>query len=136
MRVSKGNKKLEYSQFFDYTKLVSLTIGSITVTALNAGAKRLAVSADNVARRNVPNSEKNRVIQETLPMGGVATYVDKVELSSAEKSTSTDYINSATNIDYAEESIQQTIADTSIRASLLMYQKSADMEDSVLNLLA
>ncbi|MBX7148414.1 hypothetical protein K1X76_04960 [bacterium] len=115
---------------------MSLTIGSITISALNTGAKRLAVSADNVARRNVPNSEKNRLIQETQAQGGVTSYVDKVELSDAEKSDSTDYLSSSTNIDYAEESLNQTIADTSIRASLLVYKRAGELEDNILSMLA
>lgn len=117
--------------------MASLGIASISLSGMMAGMRRVHVSADNIARRPVTNSEKNRVIQQEQPHGGVTTEVVTVPLD--EELKSTDEANkfyTASNIDYAEEFIEQNLASMATLASIAVYKKAGQMEEEILNITA
>lgn len=111
-----------------------LSISSISLSGIVAGGLRMHVSADNVARYNVPHSERNRVTQEADATGGTSARVEKVPLG--EEDFESDGFFHATNIDYAQEAMMQTLATTSTRASIAFYNKADALEEEVINILA
>jgi hypothetical protein len=118
---------------------MKISSASIALSGIMAGFKRLAISADNVARRNVVNSEKNRVVQEAQAGGGTTALTKKVPLKAEEKIVTTDTAfdstsSIASNIDYAEEGVNQNIASIATQSAFAIYEKSKELEDTIINL--
>lgn len=116
------------------------TTSSIAVSGMQAGFRRFHVSADNIARRHVTNSEKNRVIQQADQYGGVDTTVQKIPMDEslkvdASSAGSLEALN-ASNIDYAEEAVMQTVSKVATQASFAVYNTSKEMDESLLNITA
>lgn len=105
---------------------------SASLSGLSTSALRLQVSADNVARRPVKNSEKNRVVQSEMQIDGVKADVQKISFSEEMKTSSSEY--HVSNIDYAEESIQQILARTAFEANLAVAKKQIEMTDSLIDM--
>ncbi len=103
-----------------------------SLSGLMVGAFRMSVSADNIARHDVPNSEKNRVIQETMATGGATARAEPVKLDPALR----DLDSLSTNIDYAEEAISQMITYTAYQANARVVQTVIGMEDRLIDIKA
>lgn len=98
---------------------MGMDVFSIGLSGINAGVRRIEVSADNTARANLPNQAKNRVINSDRKDGGVNTTVQKVPL---EATAPGDEGFLTTNIDYAEEAVSQAIGKTLTQAELRVLE--------------
>lgn len=110
---------------------------SNALSGLKSAITRLHVNADNVARKNVPNSEKNRVIDKDVATGGVTSEVQKVPLDPALKTDGTDAgdLNSS-NIDYAEEAVSRIVSTVTYKANATVVKTADEMQKGLLNIKA
>lgn len=117
-----------------FGEIMGIINSNIAIKGLNVSLLQFAVSADNVARRNVTGSEKNRVIQMDSKTDGVEATVDKVTF--AEQSVEPDFSREldSSNIDYAEEMIHQIVAETSFYSNLGILKTSQKMEGTLLDI--
>lgn len=113
---------------------------SAAMSGMTAGFLRMHVSADNLARRNVVNSEKRRVVEEAVPTGGVRSTTETIPLDPALRSENPVSLEmdsaDATNIDMAEELIQQIIARVTVGANMAVTRAGIDLERRVLDITA
>ncbi len=113
---------------------MGLSVGSIAFSGIQAGIKRVHVAGDNMARREVPNSSKNRVVQTTGEQGGVETTIQKIPYEGPSFAEDETISNLATNIDYAEQIIEQTLAETAFNMSIRVYETDNKMQKSLVNI--
>lgn len=106
---------------------------SVSLSGIQAGFERLHISADNVARHEVVNSEKNRAVSTALAKGGVEVTFQKIPLDPAQRTTDPTSFT-ATNIDYAEESTNQNVARIASIASMRVFNMASKMEKSLLDI--
>ena len=106
---------------------------SVSLSGIRANFDALQISADNVARHEVPNSEKNRAVYITIAKGGVALTPQVIPMEDTQKTTTTDTYT-ASNIDYAEEQTNQKITTVSAKANIRVFNISNEMEKALLNI--
>lgn len=106
---------------------------SIPLSGIQAEAVQLHATADNVARRNVPNSERTVVARESDPIRGVSVTLSREALDPAAR-TDDPYSLDATNIDYAQEAISQIRSKASMNSILQMLNQTDNMMEQLVNL--
>lgn len=112
---------------------MSFSAFTTAISGINAGFTQLSVSADNVARRNIPYAEKNRVIQNSLPNGQVETQTQTIPIPDNERLTeSLEY--STSNIDYAEESVRQIEGRLATQVNLKVFKTAEEMDKALLDI--
>lgn len=102
-----------------------------SLSGIHAAATRMVVSARNVSRMNVPDAAKQRTIDVAAFPDGVASVVQEVPPPEGFKGQGPWL---STNIDYAEEAVQQLLAKTSFGANVRAAQYMVDMEDAILDI--
>lgn len=106
---------------------------SIPLTGIQAEAAQMQASADNMARRNVPNSERTIVSRESDPIRGVSVTLSHEALDPAAR-TEDRYSLDATNIDYAQEAISQIRSKATLSSLFQVINKTDDMLEQLVNL--
>jgi flagellar hook protein FlgE len=104
------------------------------ISGINAAFTQLGVSADNVARRNVPYAEKNRVIQNSTPNGEIQTQIQVVPIPANERVDENSLEYSTSNIDYAEEFINQMTDTLAARVNLRTFETAKKMDEALLSI--
>lgn len=106
---------------------------SIPLTGMGVNFTRLHATADNVARHNVPNASKTRVNQQALEKGGVEATTEKIPVPLAQQSTDP-YTYDSTNIDYAEEAVNQIVTRTAFRPNFRVADLMDEMFSTLINI--
>lgn len=118
--------------------MMGIMNASTPLSGMVAGFLRMQVSADNLARRNVPNAEKNRVAEEAVATGGVEAHAETVPIDPRQRTTNPDTLDpgsaESTNIDVADELVQQIIARVTVGANLSVTRTAFDLQKHLLDL--
>jgi len=110
-------------------------IGS-SQSGIDAGLKRQEVSAHNTANLSTDGFKKDTVLQSEGSTGGVVVHIEKSETPGPQLPQPDGSLVEGSNVDYAEEAVNQSIAAATIGANLAALEATLQAEKSIIDLFA
>lgn len=108
---------------------------ALSVSGMNAAAKRHQASAHNVANLNTDGFQSVETVQETLPGGGVMATSQKSQTPSPVLWRG-DELVVGSNTDLVRETVNQITSLGAYRANVAAFQTAGEMSDALLEIIA
>lgn len=107
-----------------------------SITAIFASAELLNVSAHNVANSNTDGFDRLNATVNEGKNGGVVVTIGENEQVGPTYQVQTLAEPAPSNTDYAEESVDQIMAENMFKANLAVIETINEMEESIIDILA
>lgn len=105
-------------------------------SGISAGLKRQEVSAHNTANIGTEGFKKDTVIQNEGSTGGVVVHIEKSTIPGPQLPKSDGSFVEGSNVNYAEEAVNQSIAETTLGANVAALEATQQAEKSIIDLFA
>lgn len=112
-----------------------ITTRSISQSAIKSATDFIRVSANNIANINTDNYKKYIVHLKEAKNGGVNVSVTKNIDSSNTPEPNNVKITNPSNVNLAEESVNQILAENQLKANVTTLKTSIEMEKEILDIL-
>ena len=109
---------------------------NISLSGIQSAIKFLGVSANNVANSNTDGFKKDVASMSEGSNGGVTVSIEKSSEPGPVYKTKEGEIVEASNVDYAEEAVNQIVADHYLKANVAALKTANEMEGSFLDIFA
>lgn len=107
-----------------------------SVSGITASLTRQEVSANNVANLSTEGYQKDTVIQSEGSTGGVVVHIEKSTTPGPQLPEGDGTLVEGSNVNLAEEAVNQTIAETELGANVAVLKASHEAEQSLIDLFA
>lgn len=107
-----------------------------SLSGLRAGLEKLEASANNVANLSTDGFKKDRVLLSERVTGGVVVEIGKSTESGPSYRSPQGEVIEASNVDLAEEAVEQILAKYTFSMSLAAFKTADEMQKGVIDLLA
>ncbi|NOY84952.1 MAG: flagellar biosynthesis protein FlgC [Nitrospirae bacterium] len=105
-------------------------------SGISAGLKRQEVSANNVANISTEGFKKDTIVQNEGSTGGVVVQIEKSSIPGPQFPEADGSLIEGSNVDLAEEAVNQSIAATTFGANLAALKATQQAEKSIIDLFA
>ncbi len=107
-----------------------------SLSGISAGLKRQEVSAHNTANLSTEGFKKDTVTQSEGSTGGVVVDIEKSTTPGPQWPRSDGTLSEGSNVDYAEEAVNQSLAALTLGANLAVLKATQQAEQSIIDLFA
>lgn len=109
---------------------------SSSLSGMQAAFRMIDLSAHNTANINTDGFKRQRLTLSEAANGGVTTTVDTTTEPGASYLSWNGTIVEGSNVDMAEEAVNQIIARHYLSANIAAFKTSAEMYESILDIIA